>query len=159
VESFRIESIADHLDLVPTVAGWHWTEWGHTDPEGSLVKWTDGLGRRTCRNAIPTTYVALADASPVGSVTLIDHDMAIHLDLSPWLAGLYVLPQHRGKGVGSALVICAEKHAMAMPLPRLYLYTARAERLYQRLGWETIAQDRYQSQDVYVMVKDLTVDH
>jgi hypothetical protein len=31
----QIESIADHLDWVPVIAGWHWHEWGDTDPLGS----------------------------------------------------------------------------------------------------------------------------
>ncbi len=31
----QIESIADHLDWVPLIAGWHWQEWGDTDPHGS----------------------------------------------------------------------------------------------------------------------------
>gem|GEM_PF-5501593 len=32
----RVESIAYHLELVDTIAMWHWAEWGHSDPSGSL---------------------------------------------------------------------------------------------------------------------------
>jgi GNAT superfamily N-acetyltransferase len=104
----QIESIAGHLDWVPLIAGWHWREWGDTDPLGSLEQWTHGLYVRTLRDQIPTTYVAVEQRQPVGSVTLVEHDMAIRLDLSPWLAGVYVQPQSRRRGAGSALV----RHAL-----------------------------------------------
>jgi hypothetical protein len=43
----RIESIADHLDLIEIIARWHWEEWGYADPGGSLASWTAGLRART----------------------------------------------------------------------------------------------------------------
>ena len=78
----RIESIADHLDLVEVIAQWHWDEWGHADPGGSLATWTEGLRQRTNRGTIPTTYVALAGDEPIGSVTLVEHDMAMVMSLA-----------------------------------------------------------------------------
>jgi len=93
----QIESIADHLDWVPLIAGWHWQEWGDTDPLGSLAQWTHGLYERTLRDQIPTTYVAVEQRQPVGSVTLVEHDMEIRVDLSPWLAGVCVRPRRAGR--------------------------------------------------------------
>jgi hypothetical protein len=101
--NYQFESLADHLDLVATIAQWHWDEWGHADPTGSLEAWTTGLATRTLRDTIPTSYVALVEHMPVGSVTLVDHDMTTHQELSPWLAGLYILPAYRHQGIGSAL--------------------------------------------------------
>ncbi len=146
-----IESIADHLDLVATIAEWHWAEWGHADPGGSLASWTEGLRRRTNRERIPTTYVALDGGELLGSATLVEHDMATRRDLSPWLAGLYVAPAHRGRGVGSALVRHAVRRAAAMGVGRLYLYTGPARGFYERLGWRPIADEWYEGQPVVVM--------
>ena len=88
----RIESISDHLDLVPTIASWHWKEWGHADPKGTLERWTEGLRQRTKPDAIPTTYVAFSKRNePIGSVVLVENDMSTHPELTPWLAGLFVL--------------------------------------------------------------------
>jgi hypothetical protein len=32
----RLESSADHLGLVDLIARWHFAEWGHLDPSGTL---------------------------------------------------------------------------------------------------------------------------
>lgn len=55
----RIENVADHPAFVELIARWHWDEWGHADPGGSLQSWTAGLARRTnpgwreSRSALP----------------------------------------------------------------------------------------------------------
>jgi GNAT superfamily N-acetyltransferase len=147
----RIESIADHLDLVPTIARWHWDEWGHTDPTGSLAAWTAGLRQRTHRDRIPTTYVALAGDELLGSVTLVEHDMDTHRELSPWLAGLYVEPSRRGQGVGSALVRHTVQKAGEMGIARLYLYSGPARSFYERLGWRPVAETVYHGRPVTIL--------
>ena len=147
----RIESIADYPHLVDTIARWHWEEWGHADPSGSLQSWTEGLRGRTNRELIPTTYVALDGGELLGSVTLVDHDMSTRLDLSPWLAGVYVKRERRGQGVGSALVRHAVAAAGKMGVERLYLYTNPAQGFYEKLGWCLIANDYYEGQSVVIM--------
>ncbi len=32
----QLERSADHLDLVDLIARWHFAEWGHLDPSGTL---------------------------------------------------------------------------------------------------------------------------
>ena len=147
----KIESIADHLDLVDTIARWHWEEWGHLDPEGSLPSWTEGLRRRTNRDTIHTTYVALEGEELLGSVTLVEHDMSIHQDLTPWVAGVYVKPESRGQGVATALIRHAVAQAAQMGIERLYLYTASAQGLYEKLGWSHIVEDDYDGRRVDIM--------
>jgi GNAT superfamily N-acetyltransferase len=151
----RIESIADHLHFVETIARWHYTEWGHCDPAGSLASWTQGLRGRTNRDRIPTTFVALDEDELLGSVTLVEHDMGTHLDLSPWLAGLYVKPSQRGRGVATALVTHAVREATEMGIDRLYLHTHSARGLYEKLGWRPVTADHYEGQDVIIMRFDL----
>ena len=147
----RIESIADHLDLIETIAAWHFQEWGHADPTGSVKIWAEGLRQRTNRNHIPTTYLALSGNELLGSVTLTEHDMSTHLDLSPWLAGLYVKPAMRGQGIGTALTKHAIFSAAQMGVNLLYLYTESARGLYEKLGWLPIANDFYESQPITIM--------
>jgi len=147
----QIESIAEHLDWVPLIAGWHWQEWGDTDPTGSLAQWTQGLYERTLRDQIPTTYVAMEQGRPIGSVTLVEHDMEIRLELSPWLAGLYVQPQSRRQGVGSALVQHALRQVQHLHVPVLYLYTHPARPFYERLGWEVLEETIYHERPVSIM--------
>jgi GNAT superfamily N-acetyltransferase len=149
--SYTIASIADHLDLVPIIARWHWAEWGHLDPEGSLEAWTAGLARRTNRNAVDALYIALADGRPVGSATLAAQDMSTHMELTPWLSGLYVLPSFRRQGIGRALAAHVAQQAADLGIPALYLYTGGSEGFYRRLGWEPISIEPYAGAMVTIM--------
>ena len=148
----RIEPIWRCREWIPVIARWHWDEWGHADPGGSLEAWTTGLQERTAVNAIPTTYVAIADDGvAIGSVVLVANDMETHPELSPWLAGLYVSAAHRRSGVGSALARHAMDRCIEMGVERLYLHTSSATSLYKRLGWKVLSRELYEGQQVDVM--------
>jgi GNAT superfamily N-acetyltransferase len=112
------------------------------------------LRQRTNRDRIPATYVALDGDELLGSVTLVEHDMSTHLDLSPWLAGVYVKPERRGQGVGSKLVRYATECAARMGVERLYLYTRSAQGFYEKLGWQHLADDHYEGRRVSIMQDD-----
>jgi len=146
-----VASIAAHPDLVPVIARWHYEEWGHLDPAGSLQTWTEGLAERTQPERIPTTFVALESSLPVGSAVLVEHDMDTRLDLSPWLAGVFVLPSHRRRGIASRLVIHAMSKAREFGVETLYLYTRSAAPLYSQLGWRSIGREHYEGRWVTLM--------
>lgn len=54
---------------------------------------------------------------------LVANDMESRSDLTPWLAGVYVKAQHRGRGMGAALIARVIDEARALSVPRLYLCT------------------------------------
>jgi N-acetylglutamate synthase-like GNAT family acetyltransferase len=152
----QIECIADHLDLIDTIALWHFREWGHKDPTGSVQSWAKGIRSRANRNRIPTGYVALESNELLGVVELVDHDMNSHMELSPWLAGLYVRPESRRHGIGSALTKYIVQVSGQMGIERLYLYTKTAQGLYLKLGWQSIAEENYEGEDITIMSFDIT---
>jgi GNAT superfamily N-acetyltransferase len=152
--AMRIGSIADHLDLIETIARWHWGEWGYLDPNGSPEKWATNLEEWTSRDHIPTLYVALRDDELLGSVSLNEHDMNTRRELSPWVSGVYVKPAARGQGVASALVRHAVRQAAEMGIARLYLYTDTARGLYEKLAWHMIDEDHYEGHHVTIMAID-----
>jgi predicted N-acetyltransferase YhbS len=151
----RIVPLADRPELIDVVAHWHWDEWGHEDPRGSSARWAEGLRRRAGRDAIPITWVALVDDEPVGSVALIENDMATHPELSPWLSGLFVVPDRRAEGIGSSLTGHCEAAAATLGVRLLYLYTTTSEDLYRRRGWEAVGREVYGAEEVVVMAKHL----
>jgi len=142
---------------VPVAAGWHWREWRHTDPGGSLESWTTALGGQADAREIPGTLIALADGLPVGVVCLVAEDMpgyAPAARLTPWVKGLYVIPAARGRGHGERLTRRCEAWAATLGHDALYLYTehgSAAQALYERLGWQTISTGHYEDIDVSLM--------
>ena len=142
--------LTDDPTLLATVASWHWNEWGHHDPGGSLEAWEAGLHERT-------VLVGRLRGEPVGSAVLIEHDMATHPELRPWLGGLFVLPGFRRRGIASALCRAAVDVAATRGEVELYLHTNGAEPLYESLGWAAIGREFYEGETVTVMRRDLTV--
>ena len=131
----EIIALADAPDLIPVVAAWHWNEWGAGDPSGSLADWTENLRRRSLKDRVPTSWVGLVAGLPAGSVALVESDMSTHPELTPWLSGLFVLPEYRNAGVGSALTAHCEAAAARLGVGRLYLYTDTAAGFYAARGW------------------------
>jgi N-acetylglutamate synthase-like GNAT family acetyltransferase len=82
---------------------------------------------------------------------LVAHDMDTRMELSPWLAGVFVTPEHRGRGVGAAMVRRVIDDATALGVRRLYLYTPSTEHFYSRLGWSLIEHTTYRGANVSVM--------
>ena len=156
----RIENVAKYPEFVERIAQWHWDEWRAADPSGSLETWTAGLRRRANLDRIPLTLVAIDPrGDPIGSVTLVEHDMPDRGDLqhlTPWVAGTFVAPDERGKGVGTALMRRAVAEARLLGLPELFLYTSTAVTFYERLDWVPLRQDVYEGSPVTIMRHPLT---
>lgn len=141
--------------IVDTVAEWTYGAWGHLSPAMDRAAWRI----ETCENAgpagVPSTFVARWDNRPVGTASLVAHDMAVRPALTPWLASVYVRSDARGHGIASALVGHVEREARDAGLAQLYLYTPDQQRLYARLGWQPIEDTTYRGEHVTLMTRQL----
>jgi GNAT superfamily N-acetyltransferase len=147
-----ITPLADHPHLAPAIAQWHFSEWGHLYPDGTVDGWLDHIRMRMNVDRIPMTVVAHDDrGEPVGTAALVEHDMETRRELTPWLGGVYVVPAARRQGVASALVSDVMRRAEQLGARTLYLYTNAAEHLYRRLGWRQLSREPYMGRDVTVM--------
>jgi predicted N-acetyltransferase YhbS len=99
--------------------------------------------------------IAKADGEPVGTCLLVESEIEPNHDVSPWLAGLFVLPEHRRKGAGAALVRAIEHQARQREFSRLYLYSTDTVGFYERLGWEVRDRTNWRGFDTALMVRDL----
>ena len=151
METIYVDHLADHMAFVPTVAEWHHREWGHLAPESSLDQHITRVAQTCTRDAIPSTFVAVAGDVPVGCASLIHHDLMTRMELSPWLASVYVAPEIRRQGIGSRLVRRAVDSARELRVERLYLITPDQESFYRRLGWSTLEWTYYRGEDVLIM--------
>lgn len=61
-----------------------------------------------------------------------------------WLCDVFVMEEHRGRGLGRALVEAAVTHPELLGVQRFVLATADAQELYRKSGFEVLAHpDRW----------------
>jgi len=116
-----IKHLCDCQEHLGTVARLIHEEWWSDKPGHTVETMASRLGEASDRNAVPLSLVALLAGNPVGTVNLIENDNAERPDLTPWLAALLVVPEHRGQGVGSNLVRALVKEAARLGVRQLYL--------------------------------------
>jgi GNAT superfamily N-acetyltransferase len=147
----KIGYLADHTEHIPRLAAWLHAQWGYLHENDSVERRAARLESRATRGGIPVTFVAVDGETLLGSASLVDDDLETRPELTPWLASVYVAPEHRGRGVASALVKRVVAEAGAAGISRLYLWTTDQERLYARLGWVPVERMRFQGEDILVM--------
>ena len=150
-----IEYLADRADLVDALAAFHFREWGFLRPSETLSERTQRLRLCCGRGGLPTAVVATVEGLLCGSAMLVANDMDLPAERTPWLAGVYVVPQRRRCGLGAALIHRIEQEASAAGFSTLYLYTPSTAAMYARLGWALLERREYLGADVSVMSKQL----
>ena len=96
-------------------------------------------------SVVPMTLIALLNGELAGSCRICEDDFdGARPNLTPWLATLFVLPEYRGKGVGSALAnTAAAEVKLSGGSDVLYLWACEREvaiGMYQKLGWSIIEE-------------------
>ena len=98
----------------------------------------DALSRvqgRVQRHQLPLALVALIGREPVGTASLLIDEHPTEPRSVCCLAGLYVVPAFRGRGLGATLVQRCVAEAGQLGYPSLCLLTTDAEGFYAGLGW------------------------
>lgn len=157
----KIIDVCDAPKLIPIVAHWHHAEWAHLNPGQTLPARIKKMSAylKVSTNAqgtdsfTPKLFVALnGEALPVGTAALDLHDMDNQPMLSPWLASVFVLPEYRQQGIGTALVKYALKVAVdEMGIKRMHLFTPNHRPFYERLGWVHSQRLSYYGEPVDLM--------
>jgi len=147
----QIELLADRPEFIPTLAEWHFSEWAYLRPGDSVANRVRLLHERSGRCELPITFVASDGSELLGSAMLIHHEMDTRPDYTPWLAGVFVAPAHRRRGIGRALAEHVIGEAARHDFPTVYLFTPSAEDFFSRLGWSIVEHTRYRDADVTIM--------
>ncbi len=147
----QIELLADRPEFIPTLAEWHFSEWAYLRPGDSVANRVRLLHERSGRCELPITFVASDGSELLGSAMLIHHEMDTRPDYTPWLAGVFVAPAHRRRGIGRALAEHVIGEAARHGFPTVYLFTPSAEDFFSRLGWSIVEHTRYRDADVTIM--------
>lgn len=143
---------------VITVATWQHEAWGHLNPLLDFQGRCDEVRSECGSDGVPRVFVAMSDERPVGTASLIENDMTSRPHLTPWLASVFVIPEQRGQGIASQLVLCVEEEARTSGIETLYLFTPDQQALYGRLGWREREALTYRGENVTIMARDLNTD-
>ncbi|GDY14425.1 N-acetyltransferase [Planctomycetota bacterium] len=103
--------------------------------------WSVGIPRSVVERAIAGSLCigVLAGHEQVGFARLITDKATI-----AWLADVYILPAHRGKGLSRRMLTALFQHPEVQGLRRLQLATRDAHGLYAKLGFKPLAHpDRF----------------
>ena len=95
--------------------------------------WSPGISLETVERAMANSIVASVhdNSGQVGMARAVS-DLATFA----YLADVYVLASHRGKGLASAMVAALQAHPQLQGLRRWLLFTKDAHGVYARLGWQ-----------------------
>ena len=151
----EIIPLKKRVKFIPTLAGWHYGQWAYLNPESSVEHRISSLKDELHADGIPVTYVAVSKDTLLGSASLVPHDMHTRMDLSPWLASVFVAPEHRNRGVGSALIDHVAKEAGKLGYQTIYLFTPDREAFYKRLGWTFFERTEYRGHPVPIMMLNI----
>jgi len=150
----KIVNLREHAEFIPTMAVWHHDQWGYLNPGGSVEKRISSLEAELESDEIPKTFVAVSDGKLLGSDSLIPHDMETRMELAPWLASVFVDPELRKQGIGSALVRYVVQEACSRGYQTIYLYTPDRMAFYEGLGWTFMERADQKGHQVDIMMID-----
>jgi GNAT superfamily N-acetyltransferase len=99
--------------------------------------WAKGVPRDVVNRAIDNSicFGLYHDADQVGFARVVTDRAAI-----AYLADVFVLPEHRGRGLGKRLIEAVMSHPDLQGLRRFFLGTVDAHALYERFGFRSLAE-------------------
>ena len=153
----KILDLKDKPGYLSTLAMWHQNEWSHLNPGETLEHRTKRMQPYLNDDFIPSTFIAI-DKTVLGSASIVENDMETRPELSPWLASVFVAPEHRNNCVGNKLVSHFMTQAKNKGIKKLYLFTADKKDFYEQLGWHTYNNVQYHGHQVTIMQVTLNND-
>jgi len=136
-----VHSLADRPELLIPLARIRWHEWGGEAGREDLRWFIDTTRAETGVTGLPVTLVAVdPDGQVLGGVGLIPVEFPELADRGPWVVGTIVRADHRGRGVGAALMARLSRWAADAGTDRLWVATGGpAVGFYRRCGF-TVAE-------------------
>jgi GNAT superfamily N-acetyltransferase len=153
----NLDYLGNHQRFLPVLAEAMFSHWRSVLKAQGKSREDFGKSMQArCRiGSLPTAVVAFEGDSVLGAAALKPEDLEIRSHLTPWLGGVFVLPEHRGRGVASALVTRLVTEAKDLGLNELYLWTPSSESLYARHGWKVFERVSYHGLEICIMHRRL----
>jgi GNAT superfamily N-acetyltransferase len=131
-----VSLLADSLSSAEAVAELRWREWGHPPEPVDPAWWLNVTMNEAGREQLPVTFVAHdQDGSVLGAVGLDTYDLDERHDTTPWVTGMIVRPELRGRGIGRSLMRHLERWAAERQIAEAWVGTDLAAAFYEKCGW------------------------
>ena len=145
----RIIDMPPDEGTMRAVAAWVMEEWRHMFPDDTVDWYLDVWTQASAHpDGPPHAVVATEDGTIIGTASVVvDDELPGATEPGPWLALTLVLPVHRGRGIGTAMV----KELMGRCPGGLWLYTESESGWYESLGWRAVRTAEVNGVPVTVM--------
>ncbi|MEJ1936694.1 GNAT family N-acetyltransferase, partial [Nostoc sp. NIES-2111] len=115
-----VTDLRDRPEFAPVVADRVWRAWWK--PKGYPLSFIEGMVSQNLGNSpIPLALVAHNGTAFLGTASVIESDLDLRPQFTPWIAALWVDPSHRENGVGSALVRTGVEAARSRGATNVYV--------------------------------------
>jgi GNAT superfamily N-acetyltransferase len=102
---------------------------------------------------LPATLVAHAGGLFLGTASVVLCDEASRPQYSPWIAAVWVEPDHRKSGIAAALVEQAAQTAFMLGAGRLHLAASKFRRaFYEKRGW-TMCEENVPGYGMHILTR------
>jgi len=151
--TFSVVDIPVDQQIRRRLAQWSLDEWTRDFPADTIDWYLNLYDEAERTDALPIVLAAFVNGEIAGTASVIsDDELPNATEPGPWLAAVFVAPQFRGQGVGTALGTEAIKRARALGYSDIYLYTRSRMSMYERLGFTVLRQSQLGNHAVTVMM-------
>ena len=153
----EIDLLANHPEFIETLAPVASEHWKTINPAETVKGRIEKYQKHLNRDSLPLAWVAFSEQWVFGIAALRRFDLPDRMDLSPWLGGVFVVPDFRRRGIGEALCKEVELYAKSLEnTQKLFLFTLDLQRWYEKMGWKFYDDCIWQGNKGVIMQKDLS---
>ena len=135
-EPTRIALLGDVPEVIPTLARWYKEQWAAWFAGMAMAEIEADFRLLLQSDHLPLGLVAFnTSGQPIGVCSIRSDTFDPYPHAGPWLRGLYVTPDERGKSIAGHLIRAAEQCAAQLPVTKLYAATHSATGTFERAGW------------------------
>ena len=151
----RLRYLVDCPEYIDLLTGWLNREFDTAHDEEALARRRARLAAYSASERIPFTRVLLEAEIPVGTGSLLSHDLFGLEDeypFTPWVASLFVVPERRGTGYGTLILNDLMRIARLLGHPSAFLWTEEKNvPYYRRHGWAETGRVLYRNKTGIIM--------
>ncbi len=159
VIDFQIKPLNQCPQYIEVCAAWNYAQWGCYEPEETYERALAHYKSSVDDQSLPLYWVAYDDVRPMGMIGLRTYEHPDHTDLKPWIGGVFVHPEFRGRGIAVAMMDVALKSARdVFGYKKCYLQSYTPD-YYAKFGWINLGNVRdtadVHPDGIYLMEKKL----